>query len=150
MRTPLVLLAILVGCNRPPPTGSVIEAYSPAVKDGILTQSLGIETLGQRFTPFLTAGCRLPCVNSSTFSTTEDSQTKITLHVLRGDSGSADTQHSLGTYAISGFPVLPRGIPQVLVIFGAVGEDLTLDARDAASGTRYQVTRDGNLPRRGR
>ena len=144
MRSPLVFLAIMVGCNPPPPTGSVIEAHSPAIKDGVLTQGLGIETLGQRFTPFLTAGCRLPCVNSSAFSTTEDSQSQITLHVLRGDSGRAYDQHALGTYAISGFPMQSRGIPQVLVIFGAVGEDLTLDARDAASGIKYRVARVGN------
>jgi molecular chaperone DnaK (HSP70) len=144
MRPLSVLLVILVGCTPPGPTGSVIEAHSPAVEGGVLTQSLGIETLGKRFTPFLTAGCRLPCVHSSTFSTTEDSQSQIALHVLRGDSGRADDQHSLGRYAITGFPAQLRGIPQVLVIFGAVGEDLTLDARDAATGTRYRITRVGN------
>jgi molecular chaperone DnaK len=138
---PLALLAVLVGCSPPPPTGSVIEAQSPAIKDGILTQSVGIETLGHRLTPYLPAGCRLPCVGSSTFSTTEDDQPRILLHVLRGDSGQAGAQHSLGTYALSGFPLRPRGTPQVLVIFGAVGRDLTFDARDATSGTRYRVTK---------
>jgi molecular chaperone DnaK len=144
MRLPLALLAILIGCNPPPPTGSAIEAHSPAIRAGVLTQSLGIETLGGRFTPFLTAGCRLPCVNSSTFSTSEDAQAQIRLHLLRGDSGRAADQHSLGTYSISGFPARPRGVPQILVIFGAVDQDLTLDARDAATGTKYRVTRVGD------
>lgn len=144
MRSPLVLLVVLAGCSAPPPTGSAIEVRSPAVRNGVLTQNVGIETLGHRLTPYLTAGCQLPCVSSSTFSTTEDSQAEITLHVLRGDSGQADGQHSLGRYAISGFPAQPRGVPQVLVIFGAVGQDLTLDARDAASGSKYRVSRVGN------
>lgn len=148
MRFRLAFLVALVGCSPPPPTGSAIEVRSPAIKDGILTQNVGIETLGERLTPYLTAGCQLPCVNSSTFSTTEDSQAQITLHVLRGDSGKSDRQHSLGSYAISGFPAQPRGVPQVLVIFGAVGQDLTLDARDAASGTKYRVARVGIYPRR--
>lgn len=144
MRHSPILLVLLIGCSPPPPTGSALEFRSPAIKDGILTQNVGIETLGHRLTPYLTAGCQLPCVNSSTFSTTEDSQALITLHLLRGDSGQAGGQHSLGRYAISGFPPQPRGIPQVLVIFGAVGQDLTLDARDAASGTKYRVARVGD------
>jgi Hsp70 protein len=137
-------LALLIGCSPPPPTGSVVESSSPAIREGVLTQNLGIETLGERFTPLLPTGCRLPCVKSSTFSTTEDSQPQITLHVLRGDSGRVADQHSLGTYSISGFPIAGRGVPQVLVILGAVGQDLTLDARDAVSGGRYRVTRVGN------
>jgi molecular chaperone DnaK (HSP70) len=144
MRLLPLLLATLIGCRAPGPTGSVIESHSPAIKDGVLTESLGIETLGQQFTPFLAAGCRLPCVNSSTFSTTEDSQAQITLHVIRGGAGRATDQHALGRYAISGFPVQARGVPQVLVIFGAVGQDLTLDARDAATGVKYHVARVGN------
>jgi molecular chaperone DnaK (HSP70) len=140
---PLLAVLILVGCKAPPPTGSVIESHSAAIRDGVLTQSIGIETLGQRFTPFLTIGCRLPCLKSSTFSTSEDSQTQIKLHVLRGDSGRSSDQHSLGTYSISGFPAQARGVPQVLVIFGAVDNDLTLDARDASTGAKYRVTRVG-------
>lgn len=141
MRSHLWFLAILAGCSAPPPTGSVIESRSPAIEADTLAQSVGIETLGQRLTPMLAAGCRLPCVNSSTFSTTEDSQAAITLHVVRGDTGGGSAPHSLGRYAISGFPSQPRGVPQVLVIFGAVNGDLTLDARDAASGTKYEVRR---------
>jgi len=144
MRLVPVVIAALAACRPAAPVGSAIEAHSPALKNGVLTQSIGIETLGERFTPYLAAGCRVPCVKSSTFSTTEDSQTQITLHLLRGDSGKAADQHTLGRYAISGFPVGPRGIPQVLVIFGAVGEDLTLDARDAATGVRYHVARVGD------
>lgn len=141
-------LVLLIGCNPATPTGSVIESHSPAVRAGVLTQSLGIESLGERFTPILLAGCRLPCVTSTTFSTSEDSQATITLHLLRGDSGRAADQHSLGSYSISGFVKQPRGVPQVLVIFGAVGEDLTLDARDAVTGTKYRVAPVGNKPRR--
>lgn len=144
MRQLPLVLAILVGCKAPGPTGSVIEAGSPAIKGGVMTQSMGIETMGQRLTPFLTAGCQVPCVNSSTFSTSEDNQTEITLRVLRGDSGQAGSHHSLGRFAISGFPARARGVPQVLVIFGAVGEDLTLDARDAATGVKYKVVRVGS------
>jgi molecular chaperone DnaK len=139
MRLRLTLLAMLVACARPSPIGSAMEARSPAIRDGALTQNLGIESMGDRFTPLLSAGCRVPCLQSFTFSTTEDSQASITLHVLRGDTGLASRQHSLGRYAISGFPLARRGVPQVLVIFGAVGNDLTLDARDAETGARYRV-----------
>ena len=144
MRVHSLLIPLLFACSPPSPTGSAMESHSPAIRDGVLTQSVGIESMGDRFTPMLAAGCRVPCIQSSTFSTTEDSQAAITLHILRGDSGTAADQHSLGRYSISGFPAAPRGVPQVLVIFGAVGNDLTLDARDAGTGVRYRVKRVGS------
>lgn len=144
MRVTPWFLALLAACSPPSLTGSVIEPYSPAIQADTLAQNVGIETIGNRLTPILAVGCRVPCINSSTFSTSEDGQTAITLHVLRGDTGAGAETHSLGRYAISGFPAQSHGVPQVLVIFGALERNLTLDARDAATGTKYQVRQVGN------
>lgn len=142
MRHYLFLAMAAIAC-RPSVDGAskVLEARSPAIRNDSLVQGFGIETLGGRFTPILLAGCHLPCIQSSVFSTVEDSQTTITLHVLRGDSGAAASQHSLGHFAISGFAVGPRGKPQVRVLFSAIDRNLILEAVDATTGQHYTVAR---------
>src|SRR5688572_4709920 len=76
---------LLVGCTQPESTSLAVETPSSAVSgDGALRESIGIETLGGVFTPILIKGCELPCVVSQTFSTAEDDQDQILIHVLRG------------------------------------------------------------------
>jgi molecular chaperone DnaK len=74
----------------------------------------------------------MPCEVTNVFSTAEDNQTEILLHLFSGPKEVAAENRSLGTYAIVGIPPLPRGRPQVAVTLRAVGGDLILSARDAS------------------
>ena len=139
----LLVLPLFVACGAPPHADIlVLETHSAAIQNGVLVQSVGIESYGGTFTALLQQGCRLPCLATSTFTTSEDSQTVIRLHVLRGDTGAAAGQHSLAHIAISGFPPAARGTPQVEATFSASGDSLSVSAWDAVTGVKYAVTRN--------
>ena len=71
--------------------------------------SLGIETLGGICTKLIEKNTTIPTKKSQTFSTAEDSQTMVELRVLQGERASADDNHTLGRFQLTGIPPVPRG-----------------------------------------
>lgn len=139
-----VVTLCLVGCANldEAPTLAAPPSAMP-VSDGALAQSIGIETLGGVFTPLLAKGCGLPCSLSQTFSTAEDGQDQIRIHMLLGDADRVDATESLGTFQISGVPALPRGEPSIRVDFRAGPDGITLRAVDSSDGSRLPIARVG-------
>lgn len=139
-----VVILCLVGCANldEAPTLAAPPSAMP-VSDGALAQSIGIETLGGVFTPLLAKGCSVPCSLSQTFSTAEDGQDQIRIHMLVGDADRVDATESLGTFQISGVPALPRGEPSIRVDFRAGPDGITLRAVDSSDGSRLPITRFG-------
>ena len=118
-----------------------VEASSPAVRDGRLVQAVGIETLGGVFTPFLEVGCATPCEVSRVFSTAADNQTDISVALYRGTADLAADNHSLGRFAVVGFPAAPRGEPQIEITLRVETEAITLSARGLA-GIPVELVRE--------
>ncbi|MFZ1474839.1 MAG: molecular chaperone DnaK, partial [Anaerolineae bacterium] len=92
-----------------------------AVKDVLLLDvtplSLGVETLGSVMTPVIERNSTIPIKKSQVFSTAEDGQTAVTIHVLQGERPLASDNISLGMFNLEGLPPAPRGLPQVEVTF---------------------------------
>ena len=86
-------------------------------KNGELLTSLGIETLGSVMTKVIKIGDQLPSQASQVFSTAEDNQSAVTIHVLMGTFEMASDNESLGQFNITGIPKAPRGTPQIEVTF---------------------------------
>ena len=86
-------------------------------KNGELLTSLGIETLGSVMTKVIKIGEELPSQASQVFSTAEDNQSAVTIHVLMGTFEMASDNESLGQFNITGIPKAPRGTPQIEVTF---------------------------------
>jgi molecular chaperone DnaK (HSP70) len=114
-----------------------LEAPSPAVHQGRLTEAVGFETLGGVFTKVLMP-CTLPCETTEVFSTAADNQPEIALHVFRGSSQFTADAHPLGRFAIRGLPPRPRGVPQIDVTIRASVNGLALLVRDR-DGARLRI-----------
>lgn len=106
-----------------------IEAKSPAIQDGYLVEGVGVETVGQVLTPLLNRGATVPTSVEQTFSTAEDNQTGITIHVLRGSARLASDCHSLARIEVSGILPEPRGVPQLRLALIVRDNDLFLSVR---------------------
>ena len=143
MRLSCALLGLLLAsCTHPEGASLLVEAQPNAVSpDGTLRESIGIETLGGVFTPILAKGCTLPCLASHTFSTGEDGQGQILLHVLRGETERANTAQSLGTFQISGIAPTPRGEASILVEFKADQGGISIRASDGRGSSPLSLTR---------
>jgi molecular chaperone DnaK len=110
-------------------------------KDGLLLESVGIETLGGVFTPLVTAGCKTPCSKTVVFSTAEDGQSDIKLFLYRGTSKLTKDANRLGEYEILKVPPLPRGQPQVAVTFNVNSKAIELEALDQQSNRLLPIAR---------
>ena len=109
----------------------LLQAEMPAIAPaGKLREAIGIETLGGVFTPLLRKGSNLPCTWSQIFSTGENEQTEIALHLFRGDTKRVKSAMSLGMFCISGIAPMPRGKPEILVEINANQDGITLKATD--------------------
>ncbi len=103
--------------------GAAIQAavLSGDVKDVLLLDvtplTLGIETLGGVMTPLITKNTTIPTRKSETFSTAEDNQTAVTVHVCQGERKKAGDNKSLGRFDLTDIAPAPRGIPQIEVSF---------------------------------
>ena len=102
--------------------------------------SLGIETLGGVMTKLIEKNTTIPTRANETFSTAEDDQTAVTVHVLQGERERAADNKSLGRFNLEGIPAGPRGTPQVEVTFDIDANGiLNVSAKDKASGKEQSI-----------
>ena len=107
--------------------------------------SLGIETLGGVMTKIIEKGTTIPVKKSQVFSTAEDNQTAVTIHVLQGEAELAKDNKSLGQFNLEGIPPAPRGVPQIEVTFDIDANGvLNVSARDKTSGKEQKITITGS------
>ncbi|HYE34545.1 molecular chaperone DnaK [Methylocaldum sp.] len=114
------------------------------VKDVLLLDvtplSLGIETLGGVMTKLIEKNTTIPTKTGQVFSTAEDNQTAVTIHVLQGEREMAKDNKSLGKFDLSDIPPAPRGIPQVEVTFDIDANGiLHVSAKDKATGKQQSI-----------
>lgn len=126
--------------------GAVIKGD---VKDVLLLDvtplSLGIETLGGVLTRVIDKGTTIPVKKTQTFSTAEDNQPAVTIHVLQGEREFAKDNKSLGQFNLEGIPPAPRGVPQIEVVFDIDANGiLTVSASDKATGKAQEIKITGS------
>ena len=103
--------------------------------------SLGVETLGGVMTALIPRNTTVPVKKSEVFSTAEDNQSAVDVHVLQGEREMAADNMSLGRFRLEGIPAAPRGMPQIEVTFDIDANGiLNVTAADKASGQQQQVT----------
>jgi molecular chaperone DnaK len=114
------------------------------VKDVLLLDvtplSLGIETLGGVFTKLIERNTTIPTKKSEVFSTAEDNQTTVEIHVLQGERELAMYNKTIGKFQLTGIPPAPRGMPQVEVTFDIDANGiLHVSAKDRATGKEQKI-----------
>jgi molecular chaperone DnaK len=114
------------------------------VKDMLLLDvtplSLGLETLGGVMTPLIPRNTTIPTKKTEVFSTAEDSQTAVDIHVLQGERPMASDNKTLGMFRLDGLPPAPRGLPQIEVTFDIDANGiLDVTAKDKATGRIQQI-----------
>jgi len=122
------------------------------VKDVLLLDvtplTLGIETMGGVATPLIEKNTTIPTKKSQVFSTAEDNQTAVTIHVVQGERKQATENKSLGRFDLADIPPSPRGVPQVEVTFDLDANGiLNVSAKDKATGKEQsiRITASGGL-----
>jgi molecular chaperone DnaK len=155
-RMPMVQDLVRSLVNKEPCKGvnpDEVVAVGAAIQSGVLTGevkdillldvtplSLGVETLGSVMTPLIERNTTLPVRKTEVFSTAEDSQTAVDIHVLQGERPMASDNMSLGRFRLDGITSAPRGLPQVEVTFDIDANGiLNVTAKDKASGKEQKV-----------
>ncbi|RXJ85572.1 molecular chaperone DnaK [Arcobacter sp. CECT 8985] len=119
------------------------------VKDVLLLDvtplSLGIETLGGVATKLIEKGTTIPVKKSQVFSTAEDNQPAVSIHVVQGEREFAKDNKSLGMFELSDIPAAPRGVPQIEVTFDIDANGvLNVSAKDKGTGKENKITISGS------
>jgi molecular chaperone DnaK len=127
--------------------GAAIQAgvLGGEVKDVLLLDvtplTLGVETLGEVMTPLIERNTTIPVRKSEIFSTAQDGQTAVTIHVLQGERTLAADNMTLGRFNLEGIPPAPRGLPQIEVTFDIDANGiLNVTAQDKATGKEQKIT----------
>jgi molecular chaperone DnaK len=126
--------------------GAAIQAavLSGEVKDILLLDvtplSLGIETMGGIMTKLIEKNTTIPTKANQVFSTADDRQTAVTVHVLQGEREQASANKSLGRFDLTDIPAAPRGVPQIEVTFDIDANGiLNVSAKDKATGKAQSI-----------
>lgn len=127
--------------------GAAIQASILAgeIKDIVLLDvtplTLGIETLGGVMTPLVPRNTTIPVSKSQVFSTADDNQTAVDIHVLQGERPMARDNKSLGMFRLDGIPPAPRGLPQIEVTFDIDANGIVnVSAKDKATNKTQKIT----------
>src|SRR5438128_2441004 len=130
--------------------GAAIQAgvLKGEVKDVILLDvtplSLGIETKGGVFTKLIERNTTIPTKKSEVFSTAEDSQTQVEIHVLQGERQMAAYNRTLGKFQLVGIPPAPRGMPQIEVTFDIDADGIiNVSAKELGTGNEQRIRIEG-------
>ncbi len=131
--------------------GAAIQAgvLTGEVKDVLLLDvtplSLGIETLGGVFTKIIERNTTIPVKKSQVFSTAQDNQPAVTIHVLQGERAMAGDNVSLGRFDLTGIPPARRGVPQIEVSFDIDANGIAhVNAKDLGTGKENKITISGS------
>jgi molecular chaperone DnaK len=126
--------------------GAAIQAgvLAGEVRDVVLLDvtplSLGLETLGGVMTTLIERNTTIPTKKSQIFTTAEDGQTSVDIHVLQGERPMAQDNKSLGRFRLEGIPPAPRGVPQVEVTFNIDANGIVnVSAKDLGTGKEQQI-----------
>ena len=107
----------------------------------VIPLSLGIETAGGLFTRVIERNTTIPTSGTMPFTTTEDGQTSVEVHVLQGEREIAAHNKSLAKFHLAGIPAAPRGVPKIEVTFDIDADGIVhCSARDYGSGIKHSVT----------
>ncbi|MBN1655036.1 MAG: molecular chaperone DnaK [Deltaproteobacteria bacterium] len=131
--------------------GAGVQAgvLSGDVKDMVLLDvtplSLGVETLGSVMTTLIPRNTTIPTRRDEIFSTADDNQTKVEIHVLQGERAEARNNRTLGRFHLEGIMPAPRGIPKIKVTFDIDANGiLSVTAKDEATGKDQKITITAN------
>jgi molecular chaperone DnaK len=156
-RIPMVLEAVKKFFGKEPHKGvnpDEVVAIGAAVQAGVLSGdvkdmvlldvtplSLGVETLGGVMTTLIPRNTTIPTRREETFSTADDSQTKVEIHVLQGERAQARDNRTLGRFHLEGIMPAPRGVPKIKVAFDIDANGiLSVHAKDEATGKDQRIT----------
>ena len=160
-RMPMVQKKVEEIFGQPPMKGvnpDEVVSAGAAIQGGVLTGevdevllldvtplSLGVETQGGVATKILEKNTTIPCTKSQVFSTTEDHQDVVRIHVLQGEREMAEDNMTLGRFELVGIPPAPRGVPQIEVTF-AIDTDgvVSVSAKDLGTGKSQSVDVTGS------
>jgi molecular chaperone DnaK len=127
--------------------GAAIQAgvLAGEVRDVVLLDvtplSLGLETLGGVTTHLIERNTTIPTKKSQVFTTAEDGQTSVDIHVLQGERPMAADNKTLGRFRLEGIPAAPRGVPQIEVSFNIDANGIVnVSAKDLGTGKEQQIT----------
>jgi len=126
--------------------GAAVQAgvLAGEVKDVLLLDvtplSMGIETLGGVMTPLIVRNTTIPHRKSETFTTADDNQTQVEIHVLQGERQMSVDNRTLGKFHLIGIPPAPRGMPKVEVTFNIDADGIVnVSAKDTATGKEQSI-----------